>query len=120
MLHQQSLPAGGARVHTGGQAPAGKTVKTVTSIFPPAALARALRKLLRDLVVFAGTSINDLASTPRRKPSQTKRQRLLYRRADSLTDADLDRLVANIGVERIWRAVDRLTQPPLPFMTAAE
>ena len=79
---------------------------------------RALRKLLRDLVAFTGTAINDLAATPRKAP-QPKRQRLLYRHADSLTDADLDRLVAELGVERVMRALDRLTQPSLPFVAEA-
>ena len=80
---------------------------------------RALRKLLRDLVAFTGTAINDLAATPRKAP-QPKRQRLLYRHADSLTDADLDRLVAELGVERVMRALDRLTQPSLPFAVVSE
>ena len=84
---------------------------------------RALRKLLRDLVCFTGPAINDLAATPRRKapqPQQSKR-RLLYRRADTLTDADLDRLLADeIGFDRWWAAAERATQPPLPFAEAAE
>lgn len=80
---------------------------------------RALRKLLRDLVAFTGTAINDLAATPRKAP-QPKRQRLLYRHADSLTDADLDRLVAELGVERVMGAFDRLTRPSLPFAVVSE
>ena len=71
------------------------------------------------VVTFAGTAVNDLAATPRKAP-QPKRQRLLYRRADSLTDADLDRLVAELGVERVMRVLDRLTQPSLPFAVATE
>jgi hypothetical protein len=71
---------------------------------------RALRKLLRDLVAFTGTAINDLADAPR-KASQPKRRRLLYRRADRLTNADLDRLVGEIGIDRWWSAAERATQP---------
>jgi hypothetical protein len=91
-----------------GQAPAGKTVTGQQR--------RALRKLLRDLVVFTGTAINDLAAVPRKAP-QSKRQRLLYRRA-VLTDADLDVLVADIGIERWWAAAERATQPRFPLVAA--
>ena len=38
----------------------------------------------------------------------------------SLSDDAVMRIVAEVGVERVWRAVDKLTQPPLPFVTAAE
>ena len=111
MLDKQEIPASRAGVYTNGQAPAGKAVNGQQK--------RALRKLLRDLVAFTGTAINDLAATPRKAP-QPKRQRLLYRHADSLTDADLDRLVAELGVERVMRALDRLTQPSLPFAVVTE
>ena len=78
---------------------------------------RALRKLLHDLIAFTGTAINDLAATPRKAP-QRNRQRLLYRRADSLTDADLDMLVVEIGIGRWWAAAERATQPQLPLQAA--
>jgi hypothetical protein len=92
-----------------GQAPAAKTVAGQQR--------RALRKLIRDLVAFTGTAINDLAATPRKAP-QRKRQRLLYRRADSLTNADLDALVGAIGIDRWWAAAERATQPQLPLIAA--
>jgi hypothetical protein len=79
---------------------------------------RALRKLLRDLVAFTGTAINDLAATPRKAP-QSKRQRLLYRRADTLSDTDLDTLVTEIGAARLMATLDRWTQPSM-FSVAAE
>jgi hypothetical protein len=44
---------------------------------------------------------------------------LLYRHADKLTDADLDRLVVEIGPARLMAALDRWTQPSL-FSVAAE
>jgi hypothetical protein len=109
MLHKQELPASTAGVYTNGQAPAGKAVTGQQR--------RALRKLLRDLVAFTGTAINELAATPRKAPQQ-KRQRLLYRRADSLTDADLDALVGEIGIGRWWAAAERATQPQLPLVAA--
>jgi histone H3/H4 len=35
-----------------------------------------------------------------------------------LTDAAIDRLIQRAGVERVWAALDRLTQPPLPLIAA--
>jgi hypothetical protein len=80
---------------------------------------RALAKLLRDLVAFTGSAINDLAAKSR-KASRPNQRRLLYRRPDKLTDADLDRLVVEIGIDRWCAAADRVTSPQLPFMIAAE
>jgi hypothetical protein len=80
---------------------------------------RAVRKLVRDLVGFIGTTVNDLAATPRKTQPKRQRQRLLYRHADKLTDADLDRLVVEIGPARLMAALDRWTQPSL-FSVAAE
>jgi hypothetical protein len=76
------------------------------------------RRALRDLVTFTGVAINDLAVAPRKAP-QPKRQRLLYRRADTLTDADLDALVAEIGIERWWSAAERITSPRLPLQAVS-
>ena len=114
MLDQQSLPAASSGVYTGGQAPAGKTVKGAVT----GQQRRALRKLFRDLVTFTGTAASELAAAPGSKAPQRPRQRLLYRSAGSLTDADLDRLIAEIGIDRIWRVVEKLTQPQLPLVAA--
>ncbi len=64
---------------------------------------RALRRLLRAVMAFVG---NDPP-----KPSSNKRRRLLYRSPRSLTDADLDRLVIEIGADRWWSAAERATRP---------
>ena len=98
---------------TNGQA----HVKAVSGQADSVKQRRALRKLICDLVAFTGTAINDLAATPRKAP-QRKRQRLLYRRADSLTNADLDALVGAIGIDRWWAAAERATQPQLPLIAA--
>ena len=111
MLDKQAIPAATAGVYTNGQAPAGKAVTGQQR--------RALRKLLRDLVAFTGTALHELGGAPRKAP-HPKRLRLLYRRADTLTDADLAVLVAEVGVERVMRALDRLTQPSLPFAVVTE
>ena len=113
MLDKHAIPAPRAGVYTNGQAPAGKTVKTATT-----QQKRALRKLLRDLVAFTGSAINELSAATPRKAPQPKGQRLLYRRTDSLTNADLDRLVAEIGIDRWWAAAERATQPQLPLVAA--
>lgn len=108
MLCQPSISPAMAGVHN-GQAPAGKPV---TGQADSVKQRRALRKLFRDLVAFTGTAINDLTATPRKAP-QRNRQRLLYRRADTLSDDEVKSIVAAIGPERIWRAVDKLTAPQL-------
>ena len=78
---------------------------------------RVVRRLLRDLVALAGPVVtNDLAGRSR-KP-QRRPQRVLFRSANSLTDADLDQLVREIGAQRVLDAVDRWSQPR--FTYAAE
>ena len=114
MLSKQAIPAPTAGVYTNGQAPAGKAVTGQADLVKQ---RRALRKLFRDLVAFTGTAINDLAATPRKAP-QRKRQRLLYRRGDSLTDDEVKSIVAELGPGRVMRALDRLTQPKLPLVAA--
>jgi hypothetical protein len=75
---------------------------------------RLLNKLVKDLVAFTGTALTDIANKPRKAPSQRKCSRLLYRRAGELTESDLDALIVEIGLDRLWRALDRATQPQLP------
>jgi hypothetical protein len=110
MLSKHAIPAPPAGVYTNGRVPAGETVKTVTG-----QQRRALRKLLRDLVAFTGTAINDLAAAPRKTP-QRKRQRLLYRRADTLSDDEVKSIVVELGPERVLRVVDKLTSLELPLV----
>jgi hypothetical protein len=40
--------------------------------------------------------------------------------APTLSDSVIDNIVREVGVERIWASIDRLTQPSLPFAVAAE
>jgi len=78
---------------------------------------RALRRLLRDLVIVGGTAI---AATPRkpRKVPQPGHRRVLFRRAHSLNDDDLDRLVTEVGAMQLMSALDRWTQPSLSLEAA--
>ena len=110
MLYTPNMPAPTAGVHTNGQSSAGKTVTGQQR--------RALRKLIRDLVAFTGTAINDLAAAPHSKTPQRKRQRLLYRRADTLSDDEVKSIVVEVGPERVLRVVDKLTSPQLPLVAA--
>jgi hypothetical protein len=89
-----------------------------TSTEASAQQRRVLRKLLRDLITFSGVAASDLAAVPRRAP-QSKRQRLLYRRADTLTDGEIDMLVSEIGLDRWWSAAERATSPQLPLIAIA-
>jgi hypothetical protein len=66
---------------------------------------RALRAPLRAL----SAAIRDLAPS---KPPQSKCRRLLFRSPCSLSDHDLDRIVAAVGIERMWDALQRVAQPP--------
>jgi hypothetical protein len=36
----------------------------------------------------------------------------------TLSDAAVERIVAEVGVDRIWRAIDKLTAPELPLAAA--
>jgi hypothetical protein len=38
--------------------------------------------------------------------------------ATALSDEVVERIVAEVGVERIWRVVEKLTQPELPLVAA--
>jgi hypothetical protein len=76
---------------------------------------RMVRRLVRDLVAFAGTEISERKT----RKARSKPQRVLFRRASTLTDADIDVLICEIGVERMLAGFDRYTQPTL-FEQAAE
>jgi hypothetical protein len=78
---------------------------------------RLLNRLVKDLVAFTGTAITDLTRKPKAPRCQRKR-RLLYRRANDLTEADLDALIGEIGFDRLWRALDRYASPSLPLVAA--
>jgi hypothetical protein len=45
-------------------------------------------------------------------------QRERAKRLTVLSDNAIERIVREVGVERIWRAVDKLTSPELPLVAA--
>jgi hypothetical protein len=87
----------------------GQTPKTV-SADPAKQQRRVVRRLLRDLVAL-------LAATPRSAPRRTQQTRVLFRRADRLSDADVDRLIREVGAGRLMAALDRWTQPRFTIAT---
>jgi hypothetical protein len=65
-----------------------------------------------------GVSVARVAKARRRLEQQNRR-----RNGSPIpppTDHEADRLVEWLGAERVMRALDRATQPPLPFTMAAE
>jgi hypothetical protein len=66
-------------------------------------------RLARDLALLSGLVLADTPPAPRR-PNKAHR-RLLYRSVTSLSDSDLVTLVAEIGPDRVLRAIDRYTAP---------
>jgi hypothetical protein len=70
---------------------------------------RIARRVIKDLAAFAGIAALQLAATPR-KPRRHV-DRVLFRRPENLTDADIDSLVLQVGVDRCWAAVERATSP---------
>jgi len=69
---------------------------------------RLARKLVRDLVTFAGITTGELVADGHAKPRRRSR-RVLFRK--ELSDGDVDAVVSQIGAERLWSALDRVTQP---------
>jgi hypothetical protein len=69
---------------------------------------RLVRRLLGDLAAFTGVAVGELAATTPKAPRRQS-SRITYRK--NLTDADLDALVAQIGLGRWWNAFERATRP---------
>jgi hypothetical protein len=66
-------------------------------------------------------------SYPRLKQAQTRLERNKHHvdwnhvdgnGSTELSDGVVERIVAEVGIERIWRALDKLTQPQLPLQAA--
>jgi hypothetical protein len=138
MLSKQEIPAPTAGVHTNGQASA---VKAVTGLYIAKAAvnyrkyqraedaARWLRGELqiKPTVKLAaktfGVSIPLVAEARKHHLRQLARREQGKRHLNGgsvpgLSDDAVERIVAEVGVDRIWRAVDKLTQPQLPLQAA--
>jgi hypothetical protein len=111
-----------------------KPVKTITGLY----LAKATRKYpawrrakdavgwLKGEVVIVPTAKLACSvfsvSYPRLKQAQAQLDRNKHHGngngAPALSDEVVERIVAEVGVERIWRVVEKLTQPQLPLQAA--
>jgi hypothetical protein len=78
--------------------------------------SKRLRRLARNLITFSRAAASELA--PKRCSTAQPKRRLLYRRADNLTNSDLDRLVVEVGIGRWRAAAERYTHPQLPLQAA--
>jgi hypothetical protein len=141
MLSKQSIPTPVAGVHTNRQAPTGKPIKTVSGQFiarakvhyaPRRRAEDAARWLRGELTIKPtlklaaetfGVSI-PLVVEAREHHLRRLAQREQGKRhlnggsVPGLSDDAVERIVAEVGVERIWRAVDKITQPNLPLVAA--
>jgi hypothetical protein len=136
MLHKQEIPVPTAGVYTNGaSAPAGKAVKTVTGEFiakatvnyPPWRRALDAVRWLRGQIIIEPPTLKLAAKTfgvsvpsviaARKRLEQRERGKKHANGGGStgLSDDAVERIVTEVGVDRIWRAVDRLTQPQLPL-----
>jgi hypothetical protein len=131
MLHKQAIPASTAGVYANGQAPIGKTVTgqfiaRATVNYPSWQRAEdAVRWLRGDLQI--KPTVKQAAETFRVNAPQMKaaRERLERRKrhaanggTTTLSDSAVERIVVEIGPERILRVVDKLTSPELPLVAA--
>jgi hypothetical protein len=67
---------------------------------------RLARKLVRDLVTFAGITTREFAPRP---PRRQVGHRTFYRKNPS--DADLENGIVEVGLDRWLAAADRVTKP---------
>lgn len=124
---------------TNGQAPATKTVTgqhlaKATVNYPPRRRAADAARWLRGQVIIKPTLTLAAKTFGVSVPLVVRaRERLKYNEwleqqergkrfgnggTTTLSDSAIDNIVREVGVERVWRAIDRLTQPQLPLVAA--
>jgi hypothetical protein len=119
---------------TNGQA-AGKAVKAVTGRFIAKATVNypkrqraedAVRWLRGELVIkptaklaadVFGVDARRMAEA-RKRFEQRERAKRFNGGTTTLSDSAIEGIVREVGVDRIWRAVDKLTSPELPLVAA--
>ena len=137
MLSKQEIPAPSAGVYTSVQAPAGKTITTVTGQYIAKATvgypkwlrahdaARwlrgqlAIKPTLKLAAETFGVSVPTVAAA--RERLERREQGKRHANGGSvpgLSDNAVERIVAEVGPERVMRALDRLTEPGLPLVAA--
>jgi len=55
----------------------------------------------------------EIDETPRKIKKFARRLRGIAARRQQLTDGEIEQFIVVIGLDRAWRAVDRLTAPPV-------
>jgi hypothetical protein len=126
-----------ARPSNGQMAPATKTVKSITAQhiakatvnYPSRQRAEdAVRWLCGQLTIKPtvklaaetfGVSV-PLVAEARKRFEQRERAKRFNGGTTTLSDSAIEGIVREVGVDRIWRAVDKLTSPELPLGVAAE
>jgi hypothetical protein len=117
-----------------GQAPAIKTVTgqyiaKATISYPPRQRAEdAVRWLCGQLTVKPTVKLAaetfgvsaPLVAEARKRFEQRERAKRFNGGTTTLSDSAIEGIVREVGVDRIWRAVDKLTSPELPLGVAAE
>jgi hypothetical protein len=68
------------------------------------------KRALRRQVGILAAMINEIPAAPR-KAKPRNRPRVLYRRANALTDAEITSIVVELDPERVLHIVDKLTAP---------
>jgi hypothetical protein len=61
-----------------------------------------------------------LVAEARKRFEQRERAKRFNGGSTTLSDSAIEGIVREVGVDRIWRAVDKLTSPELPLGVAAE
>jgi hypothetical protein len=109
-----------------GQGPQKKTISAqfvakATTSYPRSQRADDAAQWLRGKAEIIPT-LKLAAETFGVQPAEVKAacRRLERRNRPDLSDDVVERIVIEIGPERVLKAVDRLTEPPLPFLVAAE
>jgi len=118
---------------TNGQAPIPKAVSgqylaKATVNYPPRRRAEDAVRWLRGQVTIKptvklaaqtfGVSVPLVAQARERLERRERAKHHGNGGATTLSDSAIDNIVREVGVERVWRAIDRLTQPQLPLVAA--
>lgn len=140
MAFSQQVPSTPRQnVNGNGQAPVGKTVKTVTGQYLAKATTKgypawqraedAARWQRGELTIkptaklaanVFGVNARQMSAARERLERQERGKRFGANGGSvpGLSDDAVERIVIEIGPDRIWRAVDKITQPELPLVAA--
>jgi hypothetical protein len=119
-------------LHINGQGPAtkvtvgGQFIAKATSGYPPRRRALDAARWLRGeltikpTVRLAAQTFSVSVPLVAEAREQLEREERRARSALPLSDSAIDNIVREVGVNRVWASIDRLTQPELPAASATE